>query len=318
MANPSNRSNQFLSIAAVVPAYHPNPTRLRRALELLVPDCRHLFVIDNGGLAPALDGWSERPAGLQILGSGVNLGVAAAQNLGIRRAIESRADAVLFLDQDSLPRPDMVRSLADACAELIAGGCNVAACGPRYHEPGSDNLSGFVRFGGLGLRLVTPPAPGAMVECAFLISSGMLVPVETLEKTGCMEEDLFIDHVDTEWCFRAAEHGFSCFGVGSAVMEHELGRQRKRLWLGRWRQIPNHPPERNFYLVRNTLWLARRDYIPLACKLHLLTRLVGLVAIRLLTIRKASSMLATTIAGVHEGVGRNKKDKLGTHATFGS
>ena len=318
MGSPFNSANQFQSISAVVPAYHPNPTRLCRALELLAVDCRYLFVVDNGGLAPALEGWIKRPSGLEILGDGNNLGVAAAQNLGIRRAIEVGADAVVFLDQDSLPRSGMVRVLADACARLIANGRCVAACGPRYHEPGSDELSGFVRLGCLGLRLVTPPAPGAAVECAFLISSGMLVPVETLEKTGCMEEDLFIDHVDTEWCFRAAEHGFSCFGVGSAVMEHELGRQRKRLWLGRWRQIPDHPPERYFYLVRNTLWLARRDYIPLACKQHLLTRLVGLLAIRLLTTRKASSMLATTIAGVHEGMGRNKKDKLGTHATSGS
>jgi rhamnosyltransferase len=252
------------------------------------------------------------------LGSGVNLGVAAAQNLGIRRAIEVGADAVVFLDQDSLPRPDMVRVLADACAGLIADGRCVAACGPRYHEPGSDDLSGFVRLGCLGLRLVTPPAPGAAVECAFLISSGMLVPMETLKQTGFMEEDLFIDHVDTEWCFRAAEHGFSCFGIGSAVMEHELGRQRKKLWLGRWRQIPDHPPERYFYLVRNTLWLSLRDYIPLACKQHLLTRLVGLLAIRLLTTRKASSMLATTIAGVREGMVRNKKDKPEPHAASGS
>ena len=307
MVFPSSSATPFKSIAAVIPAYQPDPVRLCQALELLALDCRHLFVVDNGGLDCALEGWSKRPTGLEILGNGLNLGVAAAQNLGIRRAFEVGAEAVLFLDQDSLPRPGMVRVLAEACVELQSEGHLVAACGPRYHEPGSGDLSGFVRLGGLGLRLVTPPTHDSVVECAFLISSGMLVPLETLKKTGFMEEPLFIDHVDTEWCFRAAAHGFSCFGIGGAVMEHELGRKRKKIWLGRWRQIPDHPPERYFYLVRNTLWLVSCDYIPVSCKLHLLSRLFGLLCMQVLTTRKASSIILFSFYGVWEGVIKRKR-----------
>jgi rhamnosyltransferase len=303
----SSSIKPFKSIAAVIPAYQPDPVRLCQALELLAIDCRHLFVVDNGGLARALEGWSKRPAGLEILGNGVNLGVAAAQNLGIRRAVEVGADAVLFLDQDSLPRPEMVRVLVQRCGELLSEGRLVAACGPRYHDPGGNALSGFVRLGGLGLRLVNPPTHDSVVECAFLISSGMLVPLETLKKTGFMEEPLFIDHVDTEWCFRAAAHGFSCFGIAGAVMEHELGRKRKKIWLGRWRQIPDHPPERYFYLVRNTLWLVRRDYIPVSCKLHLLSRLFGLLFVRVLIAQKASSIMTYSFYGLCSGVTKKKR-----------
>jgi rhamnosyltransferase len=186
----------------------------------------------------------------------------------------------------------------------------VAACGPRYHEPGGNALSGFVRLGGLGLRLVNPLRHDSVVECAFLISSGMLVPLETLKKTGFMEEALFIDHVDTEWCFRAAAHGFSCFGIGGAVMEHELGRKRKKIWLGRWRQIPDHPPERYFYLVRNTLWLVRRDYIPIACKMHLLSRLFGLLTTRVLTLRKASPTIKSLSFGVRAGISKRSPSNM--------
>ena len=310
MASISTSKNPFRSLAAVVPVYQPNPMRLRQALELLAVDCRHLFVVDNGGLACALDGWTSVPVGLEILGNGVNLGVAAAQNLGIRRAFEVGADAVLFLDQDSLPRPGMVRVLAEVCGELLSEGRFVAACGPRYHEPGGNALSGFVRLGRLGLRLVTPPAPDAVVECAFLISSGMLVPLVTLKKTGFMDEDLFIDHVDTEWCFRAAAHGFSCFGIGGAVMEHELGHKRKKIWLGRWRQIPDHPPERYFYLVRNTLWLVRRDYIPVACKVHLLSRLLGLLTTRVLTLRKVFSIIKILFFGLRAGISQQSPSNM--------
>ena len=310
MAFLSSSVNSFKSVVAVVPVYQPDPIRLRQALELLAFDCRHLFVVDNGGLACALEGWNKRPAGLEILGNGVNLGVAAAQNLGIRRAFEVGADAVLFLDQDSLPHPGMVRLLIQACGELLGEGRLVAACGPRYHEPGGKALSGFVRLDCLGLRLVNPPRHDSVVECAFLISSGMLVPLETLKKTGFMEEALFIDHVDTEWCFRAASHGFSCFGIGGAVMEHELGRKRKKIWLGRWRQIPDHPPERYFYLVRNTLWLIRRDYIPVACTLHLLSRLFVILSTRVLTLRKASSTIKILFFGVRAGISQQSPSNM--------
>lgn len=305
MALPSHSTGSFASLAAVIPVYQPDSSRLRRALELLAADCQHLFVVDNGGLAVVLDGWSSTPTGLEMLGTGTNLGVAAAQNLGIQRAREIGADAVVFLDQDSLPRPDMVRKLAKACGELRDAGHLVTACGPRYHEPGDGALSGFVRLSRFGLQISHPQPPDDLVQCAFLISSGMLVPSETLEKVGPMEEALFIDHVDTEWCFRAAAHGFACYGVGGAVMEHELGRTRKKIWLGRWRQVPDHSPERYFYLTRNTLWLARRPYMPAACKLHLLSRLLGLVSIRVLTPPNALATLKSFLCGVRAGMPRS-------------
>jgi rhamnosyltransferase len=290
------------AIAAVIPAFHPEPGRFREMLSALAPQCGSIFVVDNGGAGGttlAISRDLETP--VEVLGDGKNLGVAAAQNLGIRRALASGAHAVLFMDQDSVAHADLVAHLSAALETLRSQGRLVAACGPRYHEPGSKRLSGFVHAGRFRLRTILPPRGEPSVPCDFLISSGMLVPTEALRAVGEMEEALFIDHVDTEWCFRAKRSGFGCHGVAAACMEHELGRSRKKIWLGRWRQVPEHPPERLYFLARNTVWLSRRPYIPPACKQHLITRLVGLALFGLLVRQDRRLRLRRILLGIRAG-----------------
>lgn len=290
------------TIAAVVAAYRPEPDRFRKMLQALASQCDSIFVVDNGearGLALATS--SDLGTPIEILGDGNNLGIAAAQNLGIHQAIHNGAKAVLFMDQDSVAHPGMVGHLAAALENLQSQGCRVAACGPRYHEPGSSHLSGFIRMRRLRLRAFLPPEGEPSVACDFLISSGMLVPAEALRAVGGMEEGLFIDHVDTEWCFRAKREGYGCHGVAAAHMEHELGRARKKIWLGRWRHIPDHPPERLYFLARNSVRLARRAYIPPACKQHLLTRLAGLAFLGFLLQHDRRLRIQQTLRGIQEG-----------------
>jgi len=67
---------------------------------------------------------------------------------------------------------------------------------------------------------------------------------------GLMDEDLFIDHVDSEWCFRAKAKGFQLFGVGGAAMTHALGERRKEIWFLRRRIVTLHKPFRYYYIFR--------------------------------------------------------------------
>ena len=92
----------------------------------------------------------------------------------------------------------------------------------------------------------------AVVNVDFLLSSGSLLPLSALANIGLMDESLFIDHVDTEWCFRAKAHGFQLFGVCDAVMTHALGERRKEIWFLRQRVVPFHKPFRYYYMFRNS------------------------------------------------------------------
>jgi L-rhamnosyltransferase len=251
------------SVCAVVVTYRPDNARLAQVLSTLRGAVETIVVVDND--SRDLDEARLRAACPSVLLKRLdaNRGIAAAQNEGIALARERKSRYVLFLDQDSLPNPAMVANLRDALEQLQAIGQQVACVGPRVRLPGTQTLSGFSRLGWLGLRPVPCPDESAAVECDFLLSSGSLVPLDVIDKVGGMEEALFIDQVDTEWCLRARAMGYRVYGACGAIMEHRLGEEHSRIWLGRWRYLPRHRPFRYYYIFRNSLLLFRRPYASL-------------------------------------------------------
>jgi rhamnosyltransferase len=248
-------------VFAIVVTYHPDATRLRSLLSALKDEVAGVIIVDNG--SPNLDekALADIYPSLVIRKLVTNKGIATAQNEGISIARQMTGKYVLFLDQDSLPQLGMVSNLRLALEGLQAAGHQVACVGPRVRLPGSPNLSGFHRLGWLGLRPQPCPHDTAAVECDFLLSSGTLVPLEVINKVGGMEEALFIDQVDTEWCLRARSMGYGVFGACGAILEHRLGEGYYRMWLGRWRQLPRHKPFRYYYIFRNSLLLFGRAYV---------------------------------------------------------
>lgn len=257
-----------MSICAVVVTYKPDLEVLGRLLDALVPQVASLVLVDNGSDVD-LQAWNKaRQSNVdELLLLGENKGIAAAHNAGIQWARYRGAGFVLLMDQDSIPMPDMVVRLRSAYTDLVAKGVPVAALGSQFRDSDNGTLSKFVRVGVLGFTLLDCDPACSVVEADFLVSSGSLLPLTAIDAVGLMDEGLFIDHVDTEWCLRAKAKGFRIFGVCDAVMTHTLGEQRKKMWFLRQRSVPFHHPFRYFYMFRNSVLLYRRSYIPWNWKL---------------------------------------------------
>lgn len=257
--------NKFSGVHAVVVTYEPNFDTLRKQIAAIINQVDAIWIVDNfSPLSHELvSEFSLLSRNCAVLSMGENLGLGAAQNIGIQRARKDGAKHVLILDQDSLPMAGMVDKLLDASNLLHSKGVPVAAVAPINVDVKSGIYSGFVSLGWLGYKkhFVTPDQ--APVGVDFVISSGSLIPVSSLNDIGLIDEDLFIDHVDTEWCMRALSKGFKLFGVPSARMFHSLGNNRKRVWFLRWRNVPYHSPFRYYYMLRNGVLLRKRSYIPL-------------------------------------------------------
>src|SRR5690606_36905073 len=96
------------------------------------------------------------------------------------------------------------------------------------------------------------------VDVDHLISSGCLISLDAIEKIGTFEESLFIDYVDTEWCWRARRKGFRLLGVGSAHMKHNLG-DDEFIAFGQPRTL--HAPFRLYYQMRNRYWMTLQPWV---------------------------------------------------------
>lgn len=252
-------------VHAVVVSFNPVWSELIMQLQLLLPQVQKIWVIDNASTEHLVDRLVVLGLGdiLETVSMPSNMGLGAAQNMGIECARSDNATHVLIMDQDSQPEFNMVPHLLAAWKHLRSLGINVAAVAPTYVDSDDGLPSSFVRIGWLGFKLQDPVAGQIVVEADFLISSGSLIPLSVIDDIGLMDETLFIDHVDTDWCMRARSQGYQLFGVPSARMLHSLGEQRKLVWFFRWRNVSFHSSFRYYYMLRNSLLLQRRPYMPL-------------------------------------------------------
>lgn len=262
-------------VAAVIVLYWPKRTVIHRLLQSLEGQVELIYVIDNTPVSKiepsniSFQYQTSVPLHYEPLGE--NTGIAAAQNFGIQKALKDGASHVILFDQDSVPDLCVVQTLLSAEKSLIAKGLSVAAVGPIYVDEVTGEVSSAVRYSHFGLRTKAINLSAQIaVESHFLIASGCLIRSSVILTVGLMRNDLFIDWVDTEWGLRARSMGFASYIVPRARMVHSIGDGVVKFL---WRKIHLHTEERNYYLLRNAVYLMRVRSMGLQWKLCFLPRI---------------------------------------------
>lgn len=294
-----------MKIAAAIVTYYPDIDKLHKVIEAVLPQVQHVVILDNTpDRFTAAKIASRVPDGVRYQSLGSNKGVAAAHNQAIQLARQRRMDFLLLLDQDSIPEADMIEHLEKAHQSLTEQKIKVAAVGPAYTDEKTGSESFFIKLGLLASQRYIPsllPA-NAIVPSDTLISSGILLALDTIDTVGLMDESLFIDHIDTEWFLRAASMGYTAFGVCAAKMTHSLGDRLVKVWLGRWRTVPVHPAFRIYYIFRNSIALYKRDYTPLRWIVFDIKRLILMVLLFGLCVGNRMQQLAMIAKGLQHGL----------------
>jgi len=229
--------------AGVVVLYNP-PSDVLQNVSTYLNQVGCVFAVDNtpepdSKLLAALG-----EMGVRVLPMGGNQGIAAALNVGCRAAIEAGYDLALTLDQDSTPGPDLVEKLASC-----------------LHGPSSSDVLLVAPVWEIAGGL--PESTAAQcVEIDFAMTSGNLLQLDLFEVVGGFREDLFIDQVDTEFCFRGRDRGLRILQRQDAVLLHRMGQlEEKRFPFHHY--VTNYPAIRRYYMARNGLELNRlygREY----------------------------------------------------------
>jgi rhamnosyltransferase len=292
---------QTSDVCAVVITYRPDLTVLEQVVRSVLPQVGQLLLFDNATADPALDLYLkevESPSFI-VMRSPTNVGLGAAMNRAAGYAGQQGFRYLLLLDQDSLPDSDMVVTLKTALQELQRTE-RVAAVGPQFRDRRSGYVAPFVRVGFPFSQKLTG-GPGERVACDFLISSGTLIPLETWATVGGMDESLFIDNVDLEWCFRALHHGMALYGVCDARMSHSIG---DSLRPSRFKRsgIMVHQPLRLYYIMRNRVLLYRRKETPIAWIAQDIPRLILKFFGTAACIAPRSAYLSAMLRGLYDGV----------------
>jgi rhamnosyltransferase len=264
-----------MRVLAIVVTYNPNIVLLIEVLRSVAPQVQGVVVVDNGSNNTAEISKISSSIGAHLLSNRENLGIAVAQNQGIEFARDNNFSHVLLLDQDTILFEGAVSGLSEHIKALERDQVKVAAIGPAYLERHSQQRNRAYRSNGPRLQRIALEGRMQPVASDFIIASASLIRIEVFNKIGTFKEDLFIDLVDVEWCLRARSAGYTSFINPSTIVEHHLGSGT----LGtKQRRIALHVPIRDYYWVRNAVWLARQPYTPLAWRLYLLWRSLAFLA----------------------------------------
>ncbi|GJH26033.1 glycosyltransferase family 2 protein [Caballeronia novacaledonica] len=246
-------------VGAVIVFYNPddacflNANRLAERVECVVVD-------NTEGPTPRARG--RLAPSIHYLPNGKNEGIASALNRGVAHLKALGCDKVFLFDQDSAPDDRLLTELPQAIVELSKTDSRVALVGPAYVDDRLGGPTPFVRFA--HWRLLRVPAKGnEPIETDFLISSGSCVNLHSWDEIGRLQDDLFIDFVDLEWCVRARRKGFNIYGIPWVHMNHSLGGEPIRIF---GRAYPSHSAARHYYLFRNAVSLILRPDVPFSWK----------------------------------------------------
>lgn len=290
-------------VFAVIVTYNPDLGMLHELVEALLPQVGTAMIVDNGSVVD-LTQWCKNSGhdNLILHRLASNMGIAAALNEGFSRSVASGANFVVTFDQDSCPESDHVVSLMNHWFDLSSrsnGIEKIGAIGPSFYDGRSGNFEyPFYRANGFKVVKQYSSNDKNIVKTDALITSGMLVPTAMWCSGLKFNENLFIDFVDTEWCFRSRALGYMHYGCFDVKMRHELSEASPAIFFGLI--VLKYSPIRRYYHFRNCLHLIFRSYVPIAFRI----RLVGGLFLRFLTVpfidEKPYSSIKSIAAGIYD------------------
>lgn len=175
---------------------------------------------------------------IKYVGFQKNLGVAFALNYAAKYFVEAGFEFLLTMDQDSVVPEGMIKKMLTADCDYGKTGIISPFFINRYRtkEPGVKPFD----------------------KILFVKTSGNLLNLNIYQIVGPFDDNLFIDYVDIEYCFRLNIHGFDVIQLNSVELIHDEASLSEKKFFFKNVYPWNHQPIRWFYKIRNLFYIKNR------------------------------------------------------------
>lgn len=241
-------------VYAILVAYNPEKNEIINAINRLLDQVDTIVLCNNSSYS--LDDKIDR---VHVIDFMENIGIAKAQSIGMKWAFDNGADFIIQMDQDSEPSKNMVQLLIDSYDDLSNRGFNIGLVGIQDY----DKYTNKINSARLNKGKAIDGTPYKIVQ--ETLSSGSLLPKSVYDIVGGMDDGLFIDAVDFEFCWRIQSFGYLIVRNTAALLGHRLGNGKKKI-LGLI-SVGVPAPIRHYYAFRNSIHLISRSYTPLYWKI---------------------------------------------------
>jgi GT2 family glycosyltransferase len=194
--------------------------------ELTWPNFR-IVIIDNGSTDGSENLLRQKLSDVEIIQSGENLGFAGGNNVGIRNALELKAEYIWLLNNDAVVDQEALTCLVEA----MENDSRIGMAGSKifYHdEPlkiwfaGGMWKKGRLSWRQRGANQIDRGQFEELCEVGSVSGCSMLVRSATMDNIGLMDESFFLYWEDTEWCARARAGGYQVLFVPGSKIWHKV------------------------------------------------------------------------------------------------
>jgi GT2 family glycosyltransferase len=266
-----------------------------------------ILIVDNASTDSTLS--RVFPENVKVIRNSENQGPSGAVRRSFTYALEHGFDWVWVLDADSVPEPAALENLLTFFAALPPAKQEQVCflCSWPLTETGGMKEEPIIIERSAPHRLTPVPAQDFTV-CDCIIWSGSLFHMPAVKAIGLPAADYVADIGETEYGYRARQHGFISYMVHNSVVRHDVGRNAgivvlKTFRIGRWTfPLLELSPWRAYYASRNPLyfWLYQcRPRRPRQVSRAIAQGLLMLVGVLLRPISRRRQLTATLLGLWH-------------------
>lgn len=264
-------------ILAVIVTYYPEQSLLRKNINAFIDYVDKVIIWENTPEADKFQFRFIQDDKVKYSGDGVN-SISHALNYAWHYAQENGYDYLLTMDQDSVWEnfqmyKDIVESENDTGAIY---------CPNINNDPSICNPKQVVEYG---------------------ITSGMLVPVEVLNKIGGYDEQFTIDGIDLDFCLKAKYNGIKTWAFKECVLKQRFGQPIEKKIIWKTIQVTSYSTIRLYSIYKGHIILLRRYKVSKLLKRRLLKNYLYYVPRNILLFEKEKrKKISAIIKGIYSGM----------------
>jgi len=225
-------------ISAGIVTFNPDLLRLRENVSAILPQVDEVVIFDNGS-ANIEEIEEQFDLECTILKCSENVGIAAALNEICRYSDNKGYEWVLTLDDDSVSPENMISEYSKYMTDHSVG-----MISPRIQDRNIGEIEWH--------------SENDCDEIDASITSASLLNLAAWRAVGGFWDELFIDMVDFDICWKLKERGYKILRVNTVALLHELGHSCATDFRGNKVAVLNHSPQRYYYIFRNTIAVGRK------------------------------------------------------------
>nr|WP_298994670.1 glycosyltransferase family 2 protein [uncultured Allomuricauda sp.] len=234
---------------------------LESARNLTYPNYE-IIVVDNASPNDNPDVIKEKYPEIRLIKSSENLGFAGGNNLGVK---EAKGEYLLFINNDTIVPPNFIQPLV----ETLQTDEKIGMVSPKikFHwNPTLIQYAGYtpmnkwtIRNNSIGYHQKDNGDFDEPKETQSIHGAAMMVPKRVVDEVGMMTEIYFLYYEEHDWAEMVKRAGYKIYYQPKTHILH-----KESVSTGKF------SPLKTYYISRNRILFARRNFKPLSLGISLL------------------------------------------------